>query len=333
MSDSRGQGLKWGPSWSTLSRVGPLVGLAVVALIFMAIQGGELPDFASLQTVAVHAVLVAIAGIGMTIVILSGGIDLSVGSALAFSCIISAMASRAGWPLPAVILAGCAAGLACGFYNGLLIAVLRLPPFIVTLGTLGFFRGIAKWVSHSRVVTGPTQGLETLVSPKPPHPAFVFAPGAWIMLLIAGFASLVLHRTVWGRRVTAIGSNPVAADYAGIHIGRMKVQIYAACGLLVGFAGVLQFGRLTVGDPTIAVGLELDAVAAAVIGGASLSGGSGSVFGAVCGAIMMAYLRNRCAALEWPNYVQEIIVGHIILLAVGLDFARRSFLANSGRRA
>ncbi|MFZ4575548.1 MAG: ABC transporter permease [Phycisphaerales bacterium] len=306
------------------ARFGPLVGLAAVVLIFFVVQRGSVPSFESIRTVAVHTVIVAIVGIGMTLVILSGGIDLSVGSTLAFSCVITALAARAGWPLPGVVLAGCAAGLACGLYNGLLVATLGLPPFIVTLGTLGFFRGIAKWVSHSRVITGPTLGLDAIVQPRPPLAAFVFAPAVWLMLAIAALATLVVRRTIWGRHVTAVGSNTVAAAYAGVHVGRTRAQVYAVCGLLVGFAGVLQFGRLTVGDPTIAVGIELDAVAAAVIGGASLSGGRGSVFGTVCGAFMMAYLRNRCTDLQWPNYVQEIIVGHIILLAVGLDFARRS---------
>jgi ribose transport system permease protein len=307
-----------------------VLGLIAVFAFFLALQGGTLPSFDDLRTVAVHAVMVAIVGIGMTMVILSGGIDLSVGSSVALSCVVAALAARAGWPLVGVAFAACAAGAMCGLYNGLLITLLRLPPFIVTLGTLGFFRGLSKLFAHSRVISAPTLGLETLVQPKPPHPAFVFAPAVWLMLLIAAAASVVVNRTVWGRHITAIGSNPVAARYLGLPVARRRAQVYIVCGALVGFAGLLQFGRLTVGDPTIAGGLELDAVAAAVIGGASLSGGTGSVFGAVCGAVMMAYLRNRCTALEWPNYVQEIIVGHIILLAVGLDQLRRSHAASRG---
>lgn len=313
--------------------VGPLLGLLTVVALFMVLQGGELPSFDSLRTVAVHTVIVAIVGIGMTLVILSGGIDLSVGSALAFASVIAALAARQEWPLLGIVAAGCAAGAACGLYNGLLISVLRLPAFIVTLGTLGFFRGLAKWVSHSRVVSGPTQGLDMLVQPRPPVGALIFAPAVWLMVLVAAGASVVVRRSVWGRRITAMGSNAVAATYAGVRLGRTRVEVYTVCGLLVGLAGVLQFGRLTVGDPTIAIGLELDAVAAAVIGGASLAGGTGSVLGTVCGAFMMAYLRNRCTALEWPNYVQEIIVGHIILLAVGIDHARRALSASRGAAA
>ena len=321
-----------GYSRTLARRLGPLLGLVTVFVFFLVIQGGTLPSVDALRVVAVHSVMVSIVGIGLTLVILSGGIDLSVGSAVALASVIAALAAQAGWPLWGVVFAACAAGGVCGLYNGLLVTLLRLPPFIVTLGTLGFFRGLAKLFAQSRVVSAPTQGLETLVQPTPPHPAFVFAPAVWLMLLIAAGVSLIVRRTVWGRHITAIGSNPVAAQYAGLPVARRRAQVYIVCGVLVGFAGVLQFGRLTVGDPTIAGGLELDAVAAAVIGGASLSGGTGSVFGAVCGAVMMAYLRNRCTALEWPNYVQEIIVGHIILLAVGLDQLRRAHAASRGAR-
>ncbi|MFT3685362.1 MAG: ABC transporter permease [Phycisphaerales bacterium] len=319
------------PRRSVLTRLGPVVGLAVVFLFFLILQRGECPSADDLRTVAVHAVTVAVVGIGMTLVILSGGIDLSVGSSVALCCVVAALASRAGWPLPAVVFAACGAGAMCGLYNGLLITALRLPPFIVTLGTLGFFRGLSKLIAHSRVISAPTQGLESLVQPTPPHPAFIVAPSVWLVMLLAALAWLVVQRTVWGRHITAIGGNPVAAQYAGLPVKRRRAQVYVVCGVLVGVAGVLQFGRLTVGDPTIAGGLELDAVAAAVIGGASLAGGTGSVWGAVCGAVMMAYLRNRCTALEWPNYVQEIIVGHVILLAVGIDQWRRS--RESTRRA
>lgn len=316
-----------------LTRLGPVLGLAVVCLLFVLLQRGELPSADDLRTVAVHAVTVAIVGIGMTLVILSGGIDLSVGSSVALCCVVAALASQAGWPLVGVAVAACGAGAMCGLYNGLLITLLRLPPFIVTLGTLGFFRGLSKLIAHSRVINAPTQGLETLVQPRPPHPVFILAPAFWLMLLITAAAWLTVQRTVWGRHITAIGGNTVAAQYAGLPVNRRRAQVYVVCGLLVGIAGLLQFGRLTVGDPTIAGGLELDAVAAAVIGGASLSGGTGSVLGAVCGAVMMAYLRNRCTALEWPNYVQEIIVGHIILLAVGLDQIRRARAASRGASA
>lgn len=306
-----------------LERAGPLVGLFTVFTLFVILQRGDLPSASDLRTVAVQSVIVSIVGIGMTVVILSGGIDLSVGSMLAFSSVMGAIAARSGVSLPGVVAISCISGLLCGLYNGTLISLLRLPPFIVTLGTLGFFRGISKWVADSRVVSAPTLGLDELVLPTPTKSWMLVAPAAWIAFAVAVVIRTLLKDSVWGRRVTAMGSNAVAANFAGIPLNSTRIQVYALCGVLVGIAGLLQFGRLTVGDPTIAIGLELDAVAAAVIGGASLSGGRGSVFGAVCGAIMMAYLRNRCTAMGWPNFVQEIIVGHIILLAVAADFARR----------
>ena len=309
-----------------VKRSGPLVGLVAVFALFVMLQGGALPTLADLQTVAVQSVIVSIVGIAMTLIILSGGIDLSVGSMLALSSVVAALSARAGWPLPFIIAAACISGFACGLYNGALISLLRLPPFIVTLGTLGFFRGVSKWIADSRVISGPNHGLDMFVRPTPVTSWMLFAPAVWLALAVALSIHTVLSNTVWGRKVTAIGSNELAATFAGIPINGTRMQVYGISGFLVGIAGVLQFGRLTVGDPTIAIGLELDAVAAAVIGGASLSGGRGSIFGAVCGAVMMAYLRNRCTAIGWPNFVQEIIVGHIILLAVALDFARRNRL-------
>jgi len=310
-------------TFHALNTAGPFVGLAMVFLLFVALQGGALPSIADFRTVAVQSVIVAILGISMTMVIMSGAIDLSVGSILALSSVVAAMTSRAGWPLPAVVAASCLTGTCCGLYNGTLVSLLRLPAFIVTLGTLGFFRGLSKWLADSRVITAPTLGLDSFVQPTPTASWMLVAPAVWLAAAIAVATRLLLQHSVWGRRMTALGSNELAARFAGIPLNRTRIQVYALSGFLVGIAGILQFGRLTVGDPTIAIGLELDAVAAAVIGGASLSGGRGSVFGAVCGAVMMAYLRNRCTSIGWPNFVQEMIVGHIILFAVAIDFARR----------
>lgn len=306
-----------------LRAAGPLIGLLFVYLLFLAIAPDRPVGFLDIRTVAVHAVLVSIVGIGMTLVIVSGGIDLSVGSGVALSGVVAAMASRSGWPLPIVVLAAVGTGAACGAYNGLLAGVLRLPAFIVTLGTLGFFRGVAKWASSSNTVYAPTRGLERLMSPEPPSAWWVLAPGTWIALVLAACGSALLARTVLGRQLVAIGCNRAAARLAGLPIAWRTWQVYTLCGACVGVAGLLQFGRVTVGDPTISVGLELDVVAAVVIGGASLAGGTGSVWATVAGAVMMAFLRNRCTALGWPNFVQEMIVGHIIVIAVAMDFVRR----------
>lgn len=299
-----------------------LLGLALVACVFVALPPHALPTPADLRTVAVHAVLVGVVGIGLTLVIAAGGIDLSVGSAVSLCGVVAALAAKAGAPLAVVLLAGVACGVLCGLYNAGLIWLLRLPAFIVTLGTLGLFRGVAKWVSGSRTVVAPTLGLEEVMQPEPRNGAWVVAPGVWVLAALALVFGLVLGRTVLGRHILAMGGNTEAARVAGVPVRRTAVATYVLCGVLVGVAACLQFGRITVGDPTLNAGLELEAIAAAVIGGAALTGGTGSILGTVIGAVMMAYLRNRCAALGWPNFVQDMLVGHLIIAAVAIDRVR-----------
>lgn len=301
----------------------PFVGLAVVVLFFLIIAPDKRPSELDLRLVAVHAAIVGIGAAGMTMIIISGGIDLSVGSIIALASVAAAYAMK-WWEMP---LAACAiamlVGAGCGMYNGFLVTALRLPPFIATLGTLGFYRGLAKWWAHSTQVIAPTGGVEKLVNPTPEPRWLIFAPAVWIMLAVCGIVAGLLRFTVLGRHTFAIGSNTEAARRCGIKIGWTRLAVFSISGLLVGLAGFIQFARLTLGDPTVAVGLELDIIAAVVIGGASLSGGQGSVAGTLAGAVMMAYLKNRCASLGWPTYVQEMIVGHIIIAAVFVDQWRR----------
>ncbi|MGE0479598.1 MAG: ABC transporter permease [Phycisphaerae bacterium] len=302
-----------------LGLMAPLLGLLVVIVIFYAIPPHASVTLMDLRTVLVHTVIVGIGALGMTFIIISGGIDLSVGSSIALASVTTALTLKQGYPLAAGVVIALATGAACGFYNGLLITLLRLPPFIATLGTLGFYRGVAKGLAESKPVNAPTFGLETWVQPIPPAEWLVFAPGVWLLLGLAIAAGLVLHFTIAGRYALAIGSNEATARLCGIRVPRVKVLIYAGAGLLTGLAGLLQFGRLTQGDPTVAVGLELDIIAAVVIGGGSLAGGQASVAGTLVGAFMMAYLKNRCTVAGLSNFVQEMIVGHIIVIAVALD--------------
>jgi ribose transport system permease protein len=148
------------------------------------------------------------------------------------------------------------------------------------------------------------------------------APGVWLSLLLAVLAALVLRRTVFGRRVFAIGSNEAAARACGIPVDRMKIWIYGLAGLLFGLSGVMQMSRLRQGDPTVAIGTELDVIAAVVIGGGSLNGGVGTILGSMIGASIMAVLRNGSQQMGWPNYIQEIIIGAIIVAAVAVDRVR-----------
>ncbi len=304
-------------------RLAPAISFGLVVLVFYAIPPHAAVTRYHIQTIAVHAVIVGTCALGMTLVILSAGIDLSVGSAVALASVATALALDGGARPEVAVLAGVATGGCCGLYNGALVTTLRLPAFIATLGTLGVYRGLAKWISGSRPVTADPQGLQLWVQPIPPRDWMVVAPGVWVMLALALAMSVLIARTVFGRQAVAIGSNEEAARRCGVPIARTKIAVYTVAGLLTGLAGAMQFARLTQGDPTVAVGLELDVIAAVVIGGASLSGGTGSIAGTLAGAVLMAFLRNRCTVLGWPNYVQEIIVGHVIIAAVAVDRWRR----------
>ncbi|GMV24417.1 MAG: hypothetical protein AMXMBFR58_04480 [Phycisphaerae bacterium] len=306
--------------------VAPLTGLLFVVLLFAAIPPHHGVTVLQLRTILVHTVIVAVAGLGMTMVIASGGIDLSIGSGVALAGVTGALALDHGWPLWGAVLASLATGTACGLYNGVLITALRLPPFIATLGTLGFFRGVAKWIAGSSPISpSDMHGFNTFLQPQPPENLrwMIVAPGVWLLLLLALGVAGLMRSTVFGRNILAIGGNETAARYAGISIRGVKTAAYALAGLFVGLAGLLQLSRLTQGDPTVAAGLELDVIAAVVIGGASLAGGTASIAGTLCGALMMAYLNNRCSLLGWPTFVQQMIVGHIIIAAVSVDLWRR----------
>lgn len=208
--------------------------------------------------------------------------------------------------------------------NGLLITTLRVIPFIVTLGMLGIARGSAKWLAGNQKIDAPLSWVNNLMSRFPDPPWLVFAPAVWILLLLGVGAAILLNTTVFGRWTFAIGSNEKTARLCGVPVNRMKVVLYTLGGLLTGLAGVMEFSRLTVGDPTVANGTELDVVAAVVIGGGSLNGGEGSILGTLIGVLIMAVLRNGCTMMGWPNYIQEIIIGVIIVMAVAIDRFRTS---------
>jgi ribose transport system permease protein len=309
-----------------LNRLAPFLGLVLVIVIF-AILIGEPEKYLSLRnlrTVLAQTVIVAIGAIGMTIIIVSGGIDLSVGSAIALTGVITALGINAGWPTSVAVAAGILVGGVVGIVNGLAITRLRVVPFIATLGMLGVARGVAKGLAGSQTVNVPDTWANDLLLTIPKHTWLLMAPGVWIAIILAITAAVVLRRTVFGRRVFALGSNEAAARACGIATDRLKIYIYALAGLLFGLAGVMQMSRLRQGDPTVAAGLELDIIAAVVIGGGSLAGGEGSILGAMIGALIMAFLRNGCQQVGWPNYIQEIIIGALIVFAVAIDRWRSS---------
>jgi ribose transport system permease protein len=309
-----------------LNWIGPILGLVLVILIFsilMQSPGRYLSPF-NLRIVLAQTVIVAVGAIGMTLIIISGGIDLSVGSVIALTGVITALSLNAGLSPASAVAAGILVGGLVGIVNGLVITRLRVVPFIGTLGMLGVARGIAKWFAGQQTVNVPETWVNDLLVTFPKPSWLLVAPGVWITIVLAVAAAIVLRNTVFGRRVFALGSNELAARACGISTDQLKIWIYGLAGLLFGLAGVMQMSRLRQGDPTVAAGSELDIIAAVVIGGGSLSGGEGSIFGSLIGALIMAFLRNGCQQVGWPNYIQEIIIGAIIVIAVAVDRWRSS---------
>jgi ribose transport system permease protein len=233
--------------------------------------------------------------------------------------VITALGINAGWSTSLAIALGIILGGFVGVLNGVAITRLRVVPFIATLGMLGIARGVAKGIAGSQTVNMPETWANDLLLTVPKQSWMLVAPGVWIAIVLAVTAAVVLRRTVFGRRVFALGSNEAAARACGIATDRLKIYIYGLAGLLFGLAGVMQMSRLRQGDPTVAMGLELDIIAAVVIGGGSLSGGEGSILGSMIGALIMAFLRNGCQQVGWPNYIQEIIIGALIVFAVAID--------------
>jgi ribose transport system permease protein len=307
-----------------LRLLGPFAGLALVIAVFAIIGGdpGRYLSPSNLRIVLTQTVIVALGAIGMTVIIISGGIDLSVGSSVALAGVVAATALRAAWPPALALLAGVLVGGLVGLVNGAAVTRLRVVPFIGTLGMLGVARGAAKWVADQQTVNIPPTWLNELAATFPARPWLLVAPGVWIALALAVLMAAVLRRTVFGRHVFALGSNEAAARACGVAIDRLKVALYALGGLFFGLAGVVQMSRLRQGDPTVAVGVELDVIAAVVIGGGSLAGGEGSVLGSLIGALVMAFLRNGCQLMGWPNFIQEIMIGVVIVLAVAADRLR-----------
>lgn len=306
--------------WNLKLVLGQFVGLAVVYGIF-AVAGAP-PSLYSLDNtklILVQTVIVAVGALGMTLIIISGGIDLSVGSVIALSAVTTAQAYQSWETLWIAVPVGILTGAAFGFLNGSLIVGLRIVPFIATLGTLGIARGLAKILAGNTTVNPPESALSSLMRVTRHSPAWDLPPGVWLLFGLALVVGFVLHYTVLGRYTFAIGSNESTARLCGVPVPGCKIGLYTLCGGLTGVAGVLMFGELSIGDPTVAVGKELDIIAATVIGGGSLAGGEGSVLGSLLGAFIMSLLRSGCVKMGWPNPVQEIVIGAIIILAVAID--------------
>jgi len=275
----------------------------------------------NLLNVAQQTVINAIVAVGMTFVIISAGIDLSVGSILAVSGVVLATAIKSGVPIPLAILGGLGVGIVCGVVNGLLITFGRLPPFIATLGMMSMARGAALLTTQGRPVTGFSPGFRWIANGELLDvPASVF-----LMLIVYVGAHFVLRRTKFGRYIFAIGGNEEAALLSGVPVRVYKIAIYAVAGLLAAVSGVVLTARLNSAQPIAGINYELDAIAATVIGGTSLMGGEGSVLGTLIGALIMGVLRNGLNLLGVSAFIQQVVIGAVIICAVLLDtvFRRR----------
>jgi ribose/xylose/arabinose/galactoside ABC-type transport system permease subunit len=305
----------------------PFFGLLSVFILFVILCPPEFYSFYNFKTIITQTVIVGIAAMGMTIVIISGGIDLSVGSQIALGTVVIASVLNIGGNVPEVgagaswlaAISGIAACAVCGWLIGLTTSRLKIVPFIITLGMMQIARGIAKWIGKEQTVSTPSNGLQKLMLLDPEPGWLLFAPGVWITILLVAFTAILLKYTVFGRYIFAIGSNEKTARLCGINISLNRIAIYTLSSMFVGISSIMQYSNLTVGDPTAAAGMELDIIAAVVIGGGSLSGGEGSAMGSIIGALIMAVLRNGCNMLGVPNFVQEVIIGVIIIGAVAID--------------
>ena len=263
--------------------------------------------------------LVGIMSIGMMLVIITGGIDLSVGSVMGLSSLMTALAFQHGLgPLPAV-LSGLCAGLMVGAFNGFLITWIQLPPFIATLGTLSIGRGLMYIITKGVPLTPDVPDSFTFIGQG--YFGFVPVPVV-IMLLLTVCFSILMRRTRFGRHVYATGGNEVAARLSGVRTHRIKFTVYALSGLIAALAGVVSFSRFVSAEPASGFGAELDVIAAAAIGGASLSGGVGSVEGAIIGAALAGIITNGVVLLNIDTYAQQAITGCVILIAVSIDIWR-----------
>jgi len=323
-----------GSNWKSLLL--PFIGLVFVFGLFTALIAAFEPDnlgsFLSsrnAKTIITQTVIVGIGALGMTMVITSGGIDLSAGSQIALASVVCAMTLNAfadGDPatigtfgMIVATLAAMATGAVTGAFNGGVACFLKIPPFIVTLGTMMIARGAAEGIAKQSQVRTPSNTLQTFMERNPDPEWMIFAPGVWITIVLLVIVAVTMRYTVLGRYIYALGSNESTARLCGVPVTRYRILIYTLCGTLLGISGVMSYAFLSSGDPTTAVAKELDIIAAVVIGGGSLSGGQGSPIGSIAGALIMTLLVSGCSMLNVPDYSQKIIIGFIIIGAVAVD--------------
>ena len=309
---------------------GPWVGFATVLTLFTLLIGirGELGTFLSVGNLRVllhEGTVPAIVGLGMLLVLISGGIDLSVGAVVALVTVVTmrvytglygAWGPGSGTGLVAAV-AGVLIGGVCGMANGLLVTRLNLPPFVATLGMFGIARGVAVWLAERTTLAFPVgarpEWVEVLSRTS------LANPGLWSLVLLAIVTGVILHFTVFGRHVYAVGSNEATARLCGVNVNRTRLLVYTLAGLLTGWAGIIIFAHSNSGNPTLGEQLELDVITAVVIGGASLSGGKGTVIGAILGVAILGLIKNGVSLFNVPVEMQYILIGVLLLANVALN--------------
>jgi len=295
---------------------GTLIGLLVLCLILWILTPYFL-TISNILNITQQTAINAIIAVGMTFVIITAGIDLSVGSIMAFAGVVLASALNAGLPLPLALLAGLGVGLICGIANGLLITYGKLPPFISTLGMMSVARGAALLYTDGRPISGFEENFRFLANGELLHiPMPVI-----IMIFIYLIAHFILSRTKLGRYTYAMGGNEEATLLSGVNVKFYKTIVYGLCGLLSGVAAIILTARLNSAQPIAGIMYELDAIAATVIGGTSLMGGEGRMSGTLIGALIMGVLRNGLNLLGVSSFVQQTVIGSVIIIAVLIDMA------------
>ncbi len=305
------------PAWKlVLDKFLALAGLVVLCVVLTILTPNFL-TFDNLFNVARQISITGIVAVGMTIVIVTSGIDLSVGSVLALAACAAGLLMSRGLPVPIALAAGCGVGAACGLVNGLLITKLRITPFIATLGMMSVARGAALVITGGIPVDTLPDSVPKIAGNLGPVPIPVL-----VMLVVALIGAAILGWTRLGRYAYALGSNEEAVRLSGIAVDWYKIAIYVISGLLAAIAGMVMMARLSSAQPTGGNMMELDAIAAVVIGGASLMGGRGTIFGTIVGVAIIGVLRNGLVLLDVSAFWQQLVIGVVIVLAVALDQVR-----------